>query len=296
MRTSLRRAKHDLLLHSFISFASTPRWRSARLAAICTLCVSMSLIASSSADARPHFLSADSISIAASPNDDARQRALDALEHRGAHTDLPNDASILDQAPIQARDRGIPRKMDALKLPEFSCNPRTDTPNTCGGCGGCPSAVPTSNLSTTARLVGALVGIAALIAIAVMLRHIWMKRAYPTHREFQEHELLDEARALSPTAIDDALSSKNYNVAVHALFLRTLLRLNTHGFAILKGWTPREIPPSIALPPPIREQLSALVLLAEHARFADHRSSEDEFELAARTAELIDEYLEKEDA
>lgn len=298
MRTQLWRTTRALPLHSLISCASTPRWRSAGLAVVGILCAAVTLLPSSAGHARSQVLPPQVVAQVASSSDSARQRALDALERGGSHTNLPSQTN-LDHAPIQARERSIPRKIDVSKLPSLGCTPRDPSARplgACGGCGGCPGEVTPSNLSTTAQRNAALLGIAALLAIGMMIRHIWVKRVYPTHRELAEHELLDEARALSPTAIDDALAAKDYTAAVHAVFLRTLLKLNAHDIQILKGWTPREIPPSIALSPPMREQLSALVLLAEQARFADHRSSEEEFELAARTADLIDEYLDTEHA
>src|SRR5699024_2935977 len=121
MRTSLRRVQLAFTLHFFSIFASTSQRHFVRWVAILASCTLLSLAASFHADAKEPARSSLRIEEALASNDDARQRALDALEDRGARTDLPNEPG-LDHAPMQARDRAIPRKIDTSKLPQFGCN------------------------------------------------------------------------------------------------------------------------------------------------------------------------------
>jgi|GEM_PF-5188232 len=229
----------------------------------------------------------------------ARTRAQEAIEQTGADTTLQKDAT-LQQMPVELREKPIPRKLDLDKLPNRGCSPSDGGPQLpgCGGCNQCNScagpAAAASSLSTIGQLIGALIGLVILIATTYLLYNFWQKRRYPTHRAFESGDLLAAARALSPTAVEDALASKNYNAAIHALFLRTLLQIHDKGYGISKSWTPREIVHRLQLRPDVREPLSSLVYFAERARFANHRATLEDFERAERAAQSVRAHLDKE--
>lgn len=227
-----------------------------------------------------------------------RQRAQDAIEQSGAQTDLVQDP-LLEAAPIQTRERAIPRKAELENLPKIGCSPSDPKrPMGCGGCGGCGScagpAAAASSLSTVGQLLAALAAFLILGLSAYLLYLLWQKRRYPTHRALDAADLLEQARALSPTAIQDALSVEDYNTAIHALFLHALLRIHDAGHPIAGSWTPREITYRLQVGPAIKEPLSALVHFAERARFTHQRSTRDEFERAERAAQSIEAHIAQE--
>lgn len=220
-----------------------------------------------------------------------QQRAQEALERSGATTDLHEDR-LLDPMPIQIREQSIPRKFDLDRLPNPGCHPsdatRPKAPG-CMGCGQCAGpAQAASSMGALGQLIAALLALLTLGVLSYLLYTIWQKRRYPTHRALEDHDLLGQARALSPTAVEDAAAARDYNAAIHALFLRTLLRLHDAGYTIEAHWTPRQVPRRIDAPQNLREALSGLVHFAEYARFANHRSTEEEFERAQRAAASVD--------
>lgn len=224
----------------------------------------------------------------AQTRDAARARAKQALEQSGAHQELPKDHA-LDDAPMHLREQAIPRKIDLEHLPRVGCN-RDALPNTpgCSGCEGCAGPLNTgSSLSTVGQLLVALAAVLTLSLMAYLLSKVWTRRRYPTHRAAQTHTLLKEARALRPESIDEALAAHDYNRAIHALFLRTLLTLDEAGYALRPDWTPREIARYTDAPTRIKEPLSGLVHHAELARFRHTTLTRTDFERAARAAQAI---------
>lgn len=234
-------------------------------------------------------------SFEASERDAARARAKKAIEQSGAAQDLHEDTT-LDGAPMQTRERSIPRKIDLDRLPSVGCTPKDPSQRPqCGGCGGCAGpAASGSSLSTVAQLLVAVLAVLLLSFMAYLISKIWGKRRYPTHRSAQVHTLLNEARSLDPGALENALNSSDYNRAIHALFLRTLLALYDAGYTLREDWTPREIARRIDASAIIKEPLSALVHYAEQARFRHTTMTRDDFERAERAAAAITTGLREE--
>lgn len=227
----------------------------------------------------------------------AQQRAKAARERSGATTDLHEDP-LLDPMPIQFRERSIPRKVDLDGLPSPGCQPSDPSiqkPSGCMGCGQCAGpAHAASSMSALGQLLAALAALLTLGVLAYLLHTIWQKRRYPTHRALEDHDLLAQARALSETAVEDAAAQQDFNAAIHALFLRTLLRLHDAGYTIEPHWTPRQVARRVSTSQDIQKPLAELVHIAERARFANHRSTREEFEHAQRAATSVDDEHSKE--
>lgn len=221
----------------------------------------------------------------------AQDRAQQILQSTGAQTTLPdeNDDYHYRHGRLKDREGSIPRKIDPKYMPDLTgCNKPPDSSlGGCGSCGGCQGPALPADISTAARIVGVILAVVVFLAGGTMMYRIWRARERAPRGAQSVHTLIQQAQKLSPTAVQDALAVRDYNQAIHALFLLTLIALVESGMDIRPAWTPREITQWGVLHHEQREQLATLVTLAEYAQFSSYKSSKEDFERAERSHKII---------
>lgn len=233
------------------------------------------------------------------PGDDtnpanARRRAQQAIRQSGVEVEYhPNDTRRdVDSERIHRRLDAVPR--DLPETPRVGCDglPQLPVPasTNCGGCAACtpPTDGDLDERSTALQILAATL---LLAVIAGLLFRILARRSQWDAPQNQENQLLTEARALDENAVEDALSRGDRNAAIHAIYLRALLRLTDAGVAISRDWTPREIARRARVVDAAKAPLRALTSVAELARFADHRSTDEELQTAQSSAQALEQAL-----
>lgn len=219
----------------------------------------------------------------------ARERAMRALERTGSASEFPEEdrARQFTHDGLRVRDRSVRRDIPLKTLRGCAGRSKPKKPASnkkgCGGCNQC-GGIPDDPAGQTSSVLQILLALLLLSLIGGLLFRVILNRRRAFEDALSEHELVQEARGLAEDAVEQAAKVGDYNAAIHALFLRTLLRISERGVAIRRDWTPREIPQHIALEDQDRAPLRELVALAELARFSGHRSTAAEFAQAQEAA------------
>lgn len=220
----------------------------------------------------------------------ARSRAAQAIRRSGASTEFPEDDGDRNYRfdTLRVREGSIAR--ESINADLSGCFGHTKPPKKPGcnnGCQGCDGLRTTPDLQQASSILQILLVLALLALIGGLLYRVFVNRNRHFSEALQEHELVTEARGLHANAAEEAAERGDYNAAIHALFLQTLLRFSDASIAIRRDWTPREIPFQIAVADAQRAPLRELVGLAELARFAEHRSTAEEYEQARAAVQRI---------
>lgn len=224
---------------------------------------------------------------------DARRRAQRAVLQADAHEEYhPSDTRRdVDTGRIGRRLDAVPR--DLPETPRVGCDGLPKPPTPTNGCGGCAACSPPTGEGLDERST-ALQILAATLLLAViggLLFRILARRSKWDAPLNEENALLTEARALDDDAIEAALSRGDRNAAIHAIYLRALLHLRETGVVIARDWTPREIAQRARVVTQATAPLRALTSVAELARFADHRSTDEELHTAQASARALEQAL-----
>lgn len=215
----------------------------------------------------------------------ASERARALSESTGSRSELPG-VEQHQEFPLSLRDKAPARDISLdVDLPTPERLPRLES---CQGCNpnGCTPAAPSppSGALSGLGLVVQILGVLALAALLFMVVRILIRRGAFTRLDEEENELVREARAQDEDAVERATDQSDWNRAIHALWLATLLELVQRGHRIPRAWTAREIGGRLPIGDEARLPLDRLRYLAELAAFANHTSTEDEFREAERVA------------
>lgn len=188
-------------------------------------------------------------------------------------TQLPT-GSVADESPLSRRDRSPSRDIDV------DINPRLPSGfEGCRGCGsnGCAPSAPSPGATASATMIGQILAVLAIMVALFMLARFLIRRGTFQRSEEEENELVTLARSQGVDALDNAISLADWNKAVHALWLSTVLSIVEKGHRIPKAWTAREISTGLSFEGNVQGDLDRLRYLAELAQFAHHTTSEAEF-------------------
>lgn len=177
-------------------------------------------------------------------------------------------------------------------LPDFDvpqgCGQNGCSPESCSG-GGCDAQPRTRDVSQS--IVPAIIGSILLALIIILALQFIRRRNRNAFDEEQEHALIQEARDAATLDPEQAAREGNYALAIHRVYLATLLEMNDAGLIIRAAWTPREIAAHAQLGD-AATPLGALTYLAERVHFGKEGGSAEMLReaesLAAEARRLYD--------
>lgn len=227
---------------------------------------------------------------------EARRRAQEATRQSRSTVDFSAEDTRrdVDYRSMEQRKNAVPRDLPTIQrpgCPGLKNAPPVQLPSNCQGCSSCqkpPASPEDAGRSGLPQILLATLFLAVILGLAY---RFFIGRKNLVSGPASEHDLIQEARGLTATAVEDALARGDNNAAIHALFLQSLLRLSDAGYTIRPDWTPRELPRGLALKNELQSPLLRLIQLAEFARFADHRSSKEEVADAQQNALHIRQHL-----
>lgn len=228
----------------------------------------------------------------ASLSEEETQLLRERTESDDVQVSLPDGtpSTAPGRARLSQRDGSIPVDEDTLidspgcdgtnrGCNNDGCLPDFDVPQGCGqdgcspescGSGGCDAQPRSEDISQ--NIVPAIIGSVLLALIIILALQFIRRRNRSAFDEEEEHALIQEARDAATLDPQQAAREGNYALAIHRVYLATLLEMNEAGLIIRAAWTPREIAHYAQLgdaTPPLRD----LTHLAERVHFGKEGGS-----------------------
>lgn len=228
----------------------------------------------------------------ASLSEEEAQLLRERTESDDVQVNLPDGtpSTAPGHARLSQRDGSIPVDEDTLidspgcdgtnrGCNNDGCLPDFDVPQGCGqdgcspescGSGGCDAQPRSEDISQ--NIVPAIIGSVLLALIIILALQFIRRRNRSAFDEEEEHALIQEARDAATLDPQQAAREGNYALAIHRVYLATLLEMNEAGLIIRAAWTPREIAHYAQLgdaAPPLRD----LTYLAERVHFGKEGGS-----------------------